>query len=361
MKRYLTWAVIGALVVWAASQAIHFYHITFPNRTHTMIDALEDMQTFCVGRFLIDLPRGTKITSVTGSGGPADFSAQTGVSKNRFGWLVNQRWEEISARTINPVGKKPFDEPSKRTDPIENGVLFAFDHATTRFTWNGETRDWPMHKTDAFLWRDEMLYRFDDNSDDQKIIDTMRMLQVLPDGVTPVEPGFCGPRSFFPGGYRPESVDVTFRLPVSQKMTLRIKTTTYPSVQNTPDEPPRPDATPLESEDFKSLVHRDTKRTVSGRDGLEWSVGSTQRKFQTFETYIFARWFTSGAPASAGYPAITADLGVVYEADEPPPSWGGFPPKSVPDDIDEEAFMTYWDTILDTLRPRPGAIPTGEK
>lgn len=360
MKRYLTWAVAGVLVLWAGNQAINFYHIKFPDRTHTMIEPLKNMQTFCVGRFLIDLPSGTKIESAFGTGRDARYSAESPVSRAKFAWKVAERWEVLEPMKADAYGK-PYVGPSKRLEPMSDAVVFAYEHVLLSGPDAfGVDRDRVYAETEGYLWRDKVLYSFTDLATVEQIIDTMRTLQVLPDGTIPSEPGFCGPRSFFPGGYRPESVEITFSLPANPSMSLTIETTTYPNQENTPVEPPRPDIVPFESEDFKGRDHRDAKRSVAGRDGVEWATGSTERQHDTFQTYIFARWFTPGTPASSGRPAITAKLEIAFEAAEPPAPWGDFPPKSSTDMIDKEAFMTYWDTILDTLRPRPGALPPGE-
>jgi hypothetical protein len=95
--------------------------------------------------------------------------------------------------------------------------------------------------------------------------------------------------------------------------------------------------------------------------GSESIEGVTQRKSTYSESTITADWFGIGESNSSGKPAIHAKMEISYETSEPPSPWGGFPPKKAPEEIDQEEFMTYWDTILSTLRLRPGALPVGAK
>jgi len=48
----------AALIAWVTLSLFNSYRVHFPNREHSMISPLNDMQTFCVGRYQIDLPRG---------------------------------------------------------------------------------------------------------------------------------------------------------------------------------------------------------------------------------------------------------------------------------------------------------------
>ncbi len=361
MKRYLTWIIVGALALWAVSQAFYFYRITFPDRTHIMIEPLKNMQTFCVGRFLIDLPRGTTISSAISTGRGARFSAVAGVSRAKFGWKVADRWTELEKLKADTYGKA-YIEPSKRLEPMPDAVVFAYEHVLlTGPDAFGVDRDRVYAETEGYLWRGDVLYSFTYLASTEQIIDTMRTLQMLPDDAVPTEPGFCGARSFFPGGYRPESVTVAFDLPTNPKISFRIETTTYPGGGPPPEERPRPDFSLFEDKDYKTLIHRDAKRRVDGRSGVEWSFGQTERVYKNHGTDVTVRWFAQGAPDSSLNPAFTVTQEISYETEDPPSPWGDFPPKLSPDAIDKEAFLTYWDTILDTLRPRPGALPAGDK
>lgn len=321
-----------------------------------MIPALEELQTFCVGRLLIDLPKGTTVSSAHGSFGRAEYATTTPVSKRQFESKLDRRWLEIQARTETDSGK-PLAAPATLERPVEDGALITFDHATTRFTWEGETRDWPIYETEAYLWRNDVLYSFRGKDVAGPIAETMQVLHPRADDAIPTGAGFCGARSFFAGGgYQAESVHVIFRLPGPSGLALIVETATSSDPDNLPSEPPRPDFSFFKSDDFDGVVHRDAQRTVDGREGSEWGMGTTQRRKAHYESSSFLRWFTPGKARSSEYPSITVTLEVSYETDQPPSPWGGFPIKSAANAIDEETFMAYWEVLLDTLRSRPGAV-----
>ena len=60
-----------------------------------MIPALEQLQTFCVGRMLIDLPKGTTGSSASSFGGapdPAGFEAESPVAYRNYEFRMARRW-----------------------------------------------------------------------------------------------------------------------------------------------------------------------------------------------------------------------------------------------------------------------------
>lgn len=321
-----------------------------------MIPALDDLQTFCVGRMLIDLPKGTTVSSAYGSNGDADFSATTPTTHIEFERLAERRWREIQAIDETRSGRA-LAQPATRVVPVEDSHLFAFHHSLLNGPdVHGQVRERLFYDNEALLWRDDVLYSFSGSMNDRAMIDTMKALRPRADDAIPTGPGFCGPSSFFPGGgYRPESVHVIFRLPGTSGLALTVEASTSSDPNDPPTEPPRPDFTFFKSDDFDGMVHRDAKRTVAGREGVEWGMGVTERTGERYETQSSLRWFTPGKARSADFPKITITLDVIYKTDEPPSPWGGFPAKSADNAIDEETFMTYWDVLLDTLRLRPGA------
>ena len=56
------YALLGLVVLWGVYRGLQHFGMTHPNREHAMIEPLRDMQTFCIGRFLIDLPRERRLS-----------------------------------------------------------------------------------------------------------------------------------------------------------------------------------------------------------------------------------------------------------------------------------------------------------
>ena len=359
-RRLLTVCLLAA-ALWLLWQGAQFFQRIFPDRSHAMIPALEQLQTFCVGRLLIDLPKGTTVSSASGFGGaadPAGFEAESPVAYRNYEFRMARRWQEIEALKIDDATHSPYVKPSQQTFPLDGAVLFTYGHVMLDGPdVHGREYERLYHDSEAYLWRDDTLYSFRANSSPSAIVETMKALRPRADDAIPTEAGFCGPSSFFPGGgYQPESVHVIFHLPGASGLALTVETSTSSDPDNLPSEPPRPDFTFFKSDDFDGKVHRDAKRTVAGREGVEWGMGTTQRRLKSYETISRLRWFTPGKARSPDFPKITITLSVSYKTGDPPSPWGGFPAKSDSDAIDEETFMTYWDVLLDTLRLRPGAV-----
>lgn len=363
-KRHFLKAVLFFLSLWLVYQVLHYYRITHPNRNHAMIKSLRNMQPFCVGRFLINLPEGTTVRVNRASVEGAEFSAEAPVSHSKFELLMEKRWAEIEAIKVDDNGK-PFIQVSKRIEPRKDAVIFNYQHVMIRSAdiETGADVERHLHKTEAYFWQDNTLYSFTSDPADDAVLKTIQALHKHNNSQTPSGPGFCGPDSFFVGGAKPESLSIAFRLPTQPPIDLYLDTSTYYSAETGQLQvPPRPKLSDYENENFKGMTLRDAPRTVSGLAGKEWIEGTTQKRGDdAYETNIDATWFYPGEMASSGKPAIEARYGITYKTTSPPSPWGSFPKTNTLDGISEETFMTYWDTILGTLRLRPGALNAGDK
>jgi len=364
-RRRVLLAGLGLVALWGATQAGRHYRIAHPDRNHTMTDLLKDNQAFCVGRFLIDLPSGSVIIGASGSGAGAQFDVEYPVTRQEFERRMADRWADLEKRTADIYGTR-YAEPSKRLQPLPNAFLFNYEHVLLSGPdVYGIARDRVHHETEGYLWRESNLYSFRDHQVDSLVLDSMRALQVRDERQMPAGQGFCGPRSFFAGGTKPEAISIMFRLPGKPEMAFHLDTTTWANVDGLEgpvlSTPPRPNVAMYESENFKGMTHRDAPRRIEGFDGHEWIDGATERSPRGSKTSIRASWFYKGEPSSSSKPAIHARLEISYETAELPSPWGGFPAKNEAVRIGNEEFMTYWDTILGTLRLRPGALMPGEK
>jgi hypothetical protein len=326
--------------------------------TATQSDFNIPMETQCVGRYLIDLPKGSKLIGSEGSARGALFSARAEQSQEEFLERVNKRWLELVARTTDSNGK-PYVKSSQRKEILPNGFLLQFAHSVTRAPdAQGRNADWPIHKSEAYLWRDGMTYTFGEGQD-EAIVRTMQELQTLRPEVIPAGSGFCGPASFFAGFAAAESVDVSFSLPTQPSLTLRVSMTTYPSSEALVSAtPPKTSSLALpDGDDFKQLRHRDAKRDVAGIKGDEWIHGATERKSKShYRTTVIANWFGPGDAGSSAKPAIHVQLSAAFVANEPPQPWGSIPKATSPDQVSNDSLAAYWSALLGSLRLRPGAV-----
>jgi hypothetical protein len=353
---------LGLVAIFIGYEGFQRFRVDYPDRTHAMNELHFEAQTFCVGRFLVDLPKGSKIVSARGSGGPADYVSEYPVNRAEFQRRIAERWVDLEARKADANGSK-YVQPSKRSEPVPDSALFTYEYVMlSGRDVNGVERDRLHYETEGYLWRNGILYSFTDHSPEQLVVETMRLLTAWPNDQVPAEPGFCGPMSFFSGGTKAESVSMMFRLPTKPELAFGLQTTTFPAVDDyLRPKARRPNLKAFESATFRSTTHRDAKRSVAQMPGEELVVGMTELKAEKYHSDVIARWFYAGTPDSSGKPSIEAKLEVVYQTTEAPSPWGGFPRKSPADEVGEGEFMAYWDTMLDTLRLRPGALRPGDK
>lgn len=341
------------IAIWVASKAFGLYQVHFPNRNHPMIPELQDMQTFCVGNYLIDLPRGSeplRLETDLAGDRSSTFFAKSGVPRRDFEQLVSDRWEAVKNQKKN--GLVVLDRPPQRFEVIADGIVITLNHRTTDLkNWpDGSTGPQAFYDTEGFLWRDETLYQFTSGSNKEGVINAMKSLQVRKDEEIPVGEGFCGGLSFFPG--EPEANDYVwfaYRLPVEPHTEFRIK---LPAIQ-----PPRPDLALFESDQIKVRKLRDAKREIAGISGEEWIEYVWHNRFKgVYETAMEAFWFGAG-PEEFGFPGIQLRLDASSNAENiPPPKIGEMIVVEGKRTMSPEDFTALWDGIAATLRPRLGAL-----
>jgi hypothetical protein len=255
-------------IAWAVFKFYAFYRVHFPIRDHAMISSLQEMQTFCVGRYLIDLPKGSVLFRAESSaGGEADavFFADHSVTHSQFLERVQARWAEL--KELKQDKREVFEKPSERIEVIKDGVVFTFRHRSRyEDEWPGGDKGLQhFYETEGYLWQNNVLYRFSDATTKEDVISSMKRLVFRQDDEIPSRQGFCGGRSFFPGSPQErESVNFAFRLPTNPPIELRID---LPSGR-----PPKQNLALFNSNEFKASMVRDAKIFIGdmgGRNGLQ--------------------------------------------------------------------------------------------
>jgi hypothetical protein len=371
-KRRAYRLLLALLLLWGAHQLFTLYQIHFPNRSHPMIPLLQDLQTFCVGNYLIDLPRGsvpTRLETDLEKEREAKFFAYPGRSRRSFQNKVIDRWEAI--KDWKQDGTIIFDQPSQRFDIMPDGVVMTFRHRTKVGDWfDGTSGPKSFYETEGYLWRDGTLYEFKIGSSKDTLINAMRTLQVRQDDEIPVAQGFCGGRSFFPGKPDPmDYVSFTFRLPIDTNTVFVIDVPTGQS--------PRPDLSRWQSDDIKIKTLRQASRTQASLEGSEWMTYDWQRKYDDdasaeYETTLSATWFGHDKNLSLpppvpgmgfvgpddGFPGVKMklDADISVRASSPPKVGEMIAPEGQAP-LTVEEFTALWDGIVSSLRLRPVLHP----
>jgi hypothetical protein len=324
------------------------------------------MQTFCVGNYLIDLPRGSVPTRLETDLGrerhSAKFFAYPGRSRRSFQNKVIDRWEAIKDwKQDGPANSLTiFDQPSQRFDIMPDGVVMTSQHHTTNL------KEWPdgskgpqsFYETEGYLWRDGTLYQFISGVGKEGVIEAMNALQVRQDDEIPVAQGFCGGRSFFPGAPDPmDYVSFTFSLPIDTETVLVIDVPTGRS--------PHPDVNAFGFADLKAKILRQARRTQAGLAGQERIEAYWEKKDDDhYKTSLSAAWFAhdDNLPApdmgfigpDDGFPGVEIKLDANSEVEGiASPSLGEMIAPEGQAPLTVEEFTALWDGIVSSLRLRP--------
>jgi len=344
---------LAVFIGWVTLGIFNLYRVHFPNREHAMISPLQDMRTFCVGRYQIDLPRGSvlyRAISAAGGAAHARFSAEQPVPRYRFENTVYQRWLEIQKLKVDELGK-PFTQPAERIEVVPDGVLFAFNHSSIY------AREWPdgskgtqfFYETEGYLWRNETLFRFTDAPVKDRPIAAMRRLQPQSNTDIPNAQGFCTGHSFFPGAPEDgESTDFAFHLPTNPPAEFRIGTMGGGFVKQNPSM--------FDMPDLKMSFVRDTHRDIADLAGDEWIYFDASRRGHIYTYGLGAYWHRPEGESMSRQPSINVEMNIDIKDESSSSFQSDFPSKKAEGDIGKEEFLALWDGILKTLRPRPGAF-----
>lgn len=344
--------ILVVILGWAAFTVFGLYRVYLPNRNHAMIPVLQDMQTFCVGRYLIDLPRGSTLSKAEASVGSSsvDFLTNHPISLAEFRNKVHARWSEI--KDLRRDRDIVFTEPSQRSEVLPEGTVFTFRHHAT------DAREWPdgskgrhfFYETEGYLWREETLYHFSAGSMKDSLIAAMHQLRPRKDETIPQTQGFCAGRSFFPGQPEDgESTNFVFHLPTTPLVEFRIGTMNEGLQKLNPADYSVPD--------LKMLLLRDTRHTIGDLTGEEWILSATGKNpGGIYNSSITAYWQRPAGESLSRQPSINLKLDLDIDEEARPANYGEFPPSNARGEIGKEEFLALWDGILKTLRPRPGAF-----
>lgn len=355
-RRRLWRLVLIVLALFASIYAWRYYRIHFPDRNHPMISLLQDMQTYCVGRYQIDLPRGTRLIRAedsAGRGAGTTFYVKHPIGDFQANSLMQRRWNEL--KELKPEPGMKLSRLSERIDLPDGGTVFTFNHEDVYADeWpGGEKGTVSFYETEGYLWRDETLYEFKGNREREETIAAMKKLVPMDNRTLPAQQGFCAGRSFFPGPpVIGESVNLAFRLPEEANTEIRIK---IPS-----GNPIRPDYILLNLGSLETTQLRSAKRDIGALDGEEWGDMSTDSESSSIGPGVAAisyAWYHPGKGYDHLQPGVHIFMeGFVPANGQPPetqqlPNAGGTQAR-----LSKEQFTALWDGIIKTFRPRPGAF-----
>lgn len=348
-----------------------------------MSELTRNMQTYCVGRLLIDLPAGTtwKPQASGAQLGNMALSVITGVSRAQYDELLDKRWQEVQAFKIDNNGKA-YLRPSERIATADGGAVFAyeFEHVEGLAEDDETVIQQLFHQAEGYLWRDGTLFKVTPSLNSKDAIQQLfpRLHARAADDI-PSRPGLCLSGAFVDGAYdlahgEQEEVSWAFDLPRNLGVVVRHAMVWKPgqSVLERRREADKESAGLIARMLADPGVvagrheYRAAKRIVGDLAGEEYVMGGTEGEGpQEFKTNIGGEWDFVGQGAPRPLPSINVSMDTTYLTSQKPPSLGGFPGSDeVKEGPTETEFFEVWDAIIDSLRFRPGALtppPSGGK
>ncbi|VWB51696.1 putative lipoprotein [Burkholderia aenigmatica] len=314
---------------------------------------LSDLRPWCVGRLVFDRPGSSEISNESYRYRGEKLVTTHDVSMETYDAKVAAREHELrTQQRVNPVD---LDERTGRArlekafSPVQRSRVFVFNDAVVKsvalpFDTEGYlfANRTLIHTTGMIgpdvLDRAESIYN-----------DTYRRIRVRDNWAVPAESGFCfdGGIVTGPSTYT-EEVSQSFALMPGRPALLLIKL--RDAVNEDQKQPFTGNLSALRARLNRMpgsySILRKGKRRVAGMDAEEVLFALQDGAVTVYRFYLLA----PGNPDSLTQPHTSIEL--LLGA----PARDDLPPDQATSPVDEAGALQVWDTLLNSLRARPGAI-----
>nr|WP_249199916.1 T6SS immunity protein Tli4 family protein [Burkholderia multivorans] len=327
--------------------------ITFSSEPTMTNPLLSEPRPWCIGRFVFDRPAASKITNQRYAYRGEKLETQHNVSSATYQAKVDELEEKLKTKKrVDPGnGSKPIDHVwlEREFSPANNSKVFVYVDAYTegvKLPFDSEgyiyENNTLFHTTGSFgsggLDKFEPVYT-----------DLYRRIKARDNWSVPTESGFCFDGGIVAGSSRyPEEVSQSFALMPGRPALLVIQM--RDSVDVDQKEPLSKTLRSLRSQmnrisSGSYRILRQGKRTVAGMDAEEVLFALKEGEITSYRFYLLA----PGDPSTLAKPhtAIQLILGA---------SSADLRPEEATSPVDEAGALQTWDTLLNSLRLRPGAV-----
>lgn len=300
---------------------------------------MNETKTYCVGRFLVDVPADAQVYAQTGEymyGLVKTATADKDISS--FGRRIKQR--ENTLRTPKSEGDAVLDRTFNVSD---NGVIFALA---------GNAFGHKLLGVEAYKWIDGRTYYIKENAfypDKFKaVLDDLQRrfipsLRSRSPNEMPSQPGFCLRDGFFTDdGQTPQTeiASITFKLPKSPGLLVHFTTMTAKPDEKSLLQRVDGGSVPGAMQSLVSGIHtlRRGEHDVNGRKGEEglWSL-PTDAGFRTYQFH----WEAQGEHLQPLKPTLSVEL--TTRDDQRP-------------NLTDEQATRIFEAIVNSVRLRPVAF-----
>ncbi|RQZ59311.1 hypothetical protein DIE08_32380 [Burkholderia sp. Bp9004] len=314
---------------------------------------LSKVRPWCVGRLVFDRPVSSEISNESYLYRGQKLVTTHDVSVETYDAKVAAREKELRTKQrVNPVN---LDEKTGRAwlemafSPVQHSRVFLFNGAVVK----GVALPFD---TEGYLFANRTLVQTtgrigaDAMSRAESIYnDTYRRIKVRDNWTVPTESGFCFDGGIITGrSTYTEEVSQSFALMPGRPALLVIKLRdaveedqAQPLISSLPELRAKLDRMP-----GSYRILRQGKRTVAGMDAEEVLFALKDGDVTVYRFYLLA----PGNPATVAQPHTSVEL--LLGA----PARSDLPPDRSTAPVDEAGALQTWDTLVNSLRARPGAV-----
>jgi len=320
-----------------------------PTMTNSL---LSKSRPWCIGRFIFDRPTASKISNQRYDFRGERLTTQYNVSSATYQAEIAAREKDLRTKQrVNPVNLKEKTGRAwleKVFSPTPNSRVFVFEDAVAK------VEKLPF-ETEGYIFLDEKLIRTKGmigataiDRAEEIYNDTIRRIKARDNWTIPAESGFCFDGGIVTGSSNyTEEVSQSFALMPGRPALLVIQM--RDAVGSNQNESLTRTLPQLRAQMDRMSGHyrilRQGKRTVAGMEAEEVLFELKEGDITSYRFYLLA----PGDPSTLAKPHTAIQL--LLGASSP-----DLKPDEATSPVDEAGALQTWDTLLNSLRLRPGAV-----
>lgn len=309
----------------------------------------ETMKTRCVGRFLIDLPADAQVTMRYGALGGFDISTSNAESEEEFAERLRVEEREI-AGAVKEDGQPSLEASKEITVGTGHGKTFAYNRERTKILGDN-----------GFFYSENLQFlsmlRFPGVSVTGKIewvaprhIDRLTRIlgriRPLADEEIPRESGFCLGHVILQDPYEHDNVEsVVMFAGIPGHPDVNIALSSMSGTSPAPGLLARHEKAVERAPVFMRLAFSHLRQDVRAINGLQGEELVLRAREPNFTTGYSFQWEMAGNQDDVHAPRLKLELESGVN-----PVAGGKPVQST---LTEEAMFELWESIVNSIRPRP--------
>jgi hypothetical protein len=327
------------------------YSIVFSGEPTLTNPLLSQPRLWCIGRFVFDRPVASEISNQRYEFRGEKLGTQYNVSLAAFHTKTEAREMELSTKQrINPVDLKEKTGHAwleKAFSPVQNSRIFVFEDAVAK------TVKLPF-ETEGYIFIDGKMFHTKGmigssaiNRVEDIYNDTVRRIKARDNWSIPTESGFCFDGGIVTGSSTyTEEVSQSFALMPGRPALLLIQmrdavdTDQQPLTRTLPQLRAQMDRMP-----GHYRILRQGKRMIAGMDAEEVLFELKEGDITSYRFYLLA----PGDESTLAKPHTAIQL--LLGASSP-----NLAPDQATSPVDEAGALQTWNTLLNSLRLRPGAV-----